>query len=202
MHKSAVPFASLGIAGLALAFAVSHPADALPGKNKVDGGDIKNNSVTTADIKNNNLTGKDIKNDSLKGADIKESTLGTVPSAASLTVAPSGSTQSGVFSAGGGSSSGGYIGSPAQYRQPLAAQILDSHIIDTAVNPDPALCPGPGSAAPGYLCLYFDTRSGVGTGYGWSQGPAFPTPSVGATLYFPITSSGSYAAGSWTVTAP
>lgn len=192
MRRTASSIASLTVAGVALAFTLSGSAGALPGKNKVDSGDIKNNSVKSVDIRNNTLTGRDI----------KESSLGTVPSAASLSVAPSGSTQSGIFSGGAGNSTSGYFGSPAQYQQPLAAPILDSHIIDTVANPDPARCPGVGEAAPGYLCLYFDTRNSVSLGYGWSTGSNFPTPSVGATLYFEINGPGPYAAGSWTVTAP
>ncbi len=192
MRTPTLPLVSLSVAGVALAFTLSGSAVALPGKNKVDGGDIKNSSVT----------GKDIKADSLTGSDIKESTLGTVPSAASLSVAKSGSTQSGVFSGGGGDSTSGYFGSIAQYTQPLAEQIPDGNIIDTFDDPDPALCPGPGSAAPGYLCLYFDLHNQIGTGYGYSTDSDYPTPSVGASLYFEILGSNSYANGSWTVTAP
>lgn len=44
----------------------------MPGKNSVDGGDIRKNAVTSADIKNNNV----------KGADVNEATLAKVPSAA------------------------------------------------------------------------------------------------------------------------
>ena len=49
-------------------FAMSGVAGALPGKNKVDSGDIKNGQVKSVDVLDNNLT----------GADIDDSTL-TVP---------------------------------------------------------------------------------------------------------------------------
>lgn len=68
-------------------------AIALPGKNTVDSGDVKNNTLTSADVKNNSLksadlkdgkavTGADVVDDSLTGADISEGSLAEVPSAA------------------------------------------------------------------------------------------------------------------------
>jgi hypothetical protein len=75
---------------------------ALPGKNTVDSGDIKNgqvkakdlgrSSVTSAKVKNNALTGADVLDDSLTGADIGESTLGKVPSASAADTANSAAT--------------------------------------------------------------------------------------------------------------
>jgi hypothetical protein len=62
------------MAALALAFAVAGgTALALPGKNSVDSGDIKNATVRGVDVRNNSLTGADIKG--LTGADIKEASL-------------------------------------------------------------------------------------------------------------------------------
>jgi hypothetical protein len=71
---------------------LSGTAIALPGKNTVDSGDIKNgqvkgkdigrNAVTGAKVKNGALTGAEARDNSLTGADIIESSLGQVPSAA------------------------------------------------------------------------------------------------------------------------
>jgi len=79
------------VAFAALLAALSGTAIALPGKNTVDSGDIKNNNVRSADIRNNNVTstdlrngsatGTDVRDNSLTGTDIDESSLGQVPSA-------------------------------------------------------------------------------------------------------------------------
>src|SRR4051794_9321112 len=86
------PSPAMAIAFIALLAALSGTAVALPGKNSVDSGDIKNgqvkgkdiakNAVTGKKVKNSSLTGADVKDDSLTGADINESSLGQVPSAA------------------------------------------------------------------------------------------------------------------------
>jgi hypothetical protein len=172
----------------------------------VTGGDIKNGSVTTKDIKDGSLKGADIKNGSLTGADVQESSLGTVPSANNLTPLPSGQTQSGAFSAAGANSTGagGWIAFEINYPRPLATPIADANIIDTAFAADLAHCPGPGQAAPGYLCLYPSARNGVGKAYGYSDNaPYTDLPySVGIGLYDPVTGSQPYYNGVWTVTAP
>jgi hypothetical protein len=59
--KSRRPSASLVISFLALAIAISGTAAALPGKNKVEGNDIKKNAVTSKKIKKNAVTSKKIK---------------------------------------------------------------------------------------------------------------------------------------------
>lgn len=55
------PSASMGVAFMALVAALGGTAVALPGTNRVDSGDIKNNSVRSADIKNGTILTKDIK---------------------------------------------------------------------------------------------------------------------------------------------
>lgn len=117
---------------------------------------------------------------------------------------PSGKSESGMFSAGEGTStgSGGYIGAGITYGQPLAHAIQDSHIIDAQGVGPVAHCPGPGRAAPGYLCLYNWIRNRVASGYGYSTGTEFSSPSVGVVLYWQVTGADAYAGGEWTVTAP
>jgi hypothetical protein len=91
------PSPAMALAFVALVAALSGTAIALPGRNGVDSGDIRNGAVKSADIKNNNVRGKDIrnggvgsadvKNDGLTGADISESSLSKVPSAAAADTA-------------------------------------------------------------------------------------------------------------------
>jgi hypothetical protein len=91
----------MAVAFVALLAALSGTAVALPGKNSVDSGDIKNGQVKGKDIAKNAVTGKKVKNssltgsdtrdasltgsdigdDSLTGADVNEGTLAQVPSA-------------------------------------------------------------------------------------------------------------------------
>jgi ABC-type cobalt transport system substrate-binding protein len=154
----------------------------------------------------NLITGADIKDNSVKGADVKESSLAAVPWANGLTPLPSGQTESGAFSAAGANSSGsgGWLGFDINYPRPLATPIDEGKIIDTDINPDATNCPGPGQAAPGYLCLYFYDHSGTGAAYGYSSsGPyAQLDDSVGVGLYVPVTGAQPYVDGVWTVTAP
>ncbi|HWJ83561.1 MAG TPA: hypothetical protein VNS55_15080 [Nocardioides sp.] len=155
------------------------------------------------------LTGADIKDNSLKGVDIREGSLGAVPKANNLTPLPSGKSQSGTFSAAAGNSaSGGWLGFSITYPRPLATAIDPANIVDTAFAADATHCPGPGQAAPGYLCLYGNARSGVGEAYGYSDSGPYSAAtahlgySVGVGLYDPVTGNNPYYDGVWTVTAP
>jgi hypothetical protein len=129
----------------------------------------------------------------------------THSSRARQAVLPSGQTESGAFSAGGANSSGsgGFLGAGITYQIPLGTAIANGHIIDTGSHPT-SLCPGPGRAARGYLCLY-DTQlySNVDDGYGYSSNVGyFSHPSPGVVLYFHVTGSAPYVGGEWTVRAP
>lgn len=101
------PSPAMAVAFVALLAALSGTAVALPGKNTVDSGDIKNrqvkgkdiannavtgakiksNAVTGTDVSDSSLTGADVLDDSLTGADVNEGTLGKVPSAAAADTA-------------------------------------------------------------------------------------------------------------------
>lgn len=118
-----------------------------------------------------------------------------------------GETQSGAFGAATGSVAGmssGYLGFAVNYPRPLPTAIAAAHIIDTSANPDPVNCAGPGQAAPGYLCLYFDYHSDVDYVYGYPDDYPYNemTPSVGQGLYAAINGDQAYVDGIWTVTAP
>jgi hypothetical protein len=96
------PSPAMAVAFIALLAALSGTAVALPGKNSVDSGDIKNNAVrtqdirngnvTTKDVKNNNLRSNDIRNNTLTGNDVNEGSLGQVPSANSANSASTANT--------------------------------------------------------------------------------------------------------------
>ena len=91
-HFRRRPSPAMAVAFVALLAALSGSAIALPGKNKVDGGDIKKNAVTGKKIKKNAVTGAKIKNNTVKGDDVDESSLATVPSATNATNATNATT--------------------------------------------------------------------------------------------------------------
>jgi len=122
------------------------------------------------------------------------------PAAQALQPLPSGQSESGAFGAGGGNSTGGYIGEGITFVRPLAAAIKNANIVDVPTWPA-AHCTGPGFADAGYLCLYEAVTSDVGTGYGFSTSLS-NLQSVGVILFWPETSTGgSYTGGVYTVTA-
>jgi hypothetical protein len=96
------------VAFVALLAALSGTAVALPGKNTVDSGDIKNNNVRGKDIRTSTVRGSDVKGDTLTGGDINESTLGQVPSAASANSATT-ATNAGNADSVGGTPLGGLL---------------------------------------------------------------------------------------------
>lgn len=91
------PSPAMALAVVALVFAASGVAVALPGKNSVATNDIKKNAVTAAKIKNGSVTEPKLGdgavgtaklgNDAVTGAKVNEATLGKVPAAASADTA-------------------------------------------------------------------------------------------------------------------
>jgi hypothetical protein len=173
--------------GIAAMFvALTGTAVALPGKNTVDSGDIKNNQVRS----------KDVKNDNLSGADIAEQSLGVVPSAASAANAqaaanaealdgvdssgflrwgqpiPSGVTVRGVFRVSDkndGSMHSGAEGSEAiSFPAPAPANLTVNQVNfadgSLAAFDDDPECTGTvedPTAPPGKVCLYEAAVQGV-----------------------------------------
>jgi hypothetical protein len=194
-------------------------------KNAVTSSKVKKNAVTSSKIKANAVNGSKVANNSLTGNDILESTLAKVPSASSADNAghattadtattangpgtlPSGYSESGVWAAASGTSTGGTAVSPIQFAIPLAAALDPAHAIYVSTA-SATHCPGPGRADPGYLCAYQGEAGGLtfyqfvtpgGGGTASSSGGAAKT---GSALYFSVTGSGGYADGQWAVTAP
>jgi hypothetical protein len=131
------------------------------------------------------------------------------------TTLPSGQSESGGFSAGGGYDSGkkgeekedfGYIGTGITFTQPLAQPIDQEHHIIDVQGPGGSSaphCPGIGKADPGYLCLYNSTANDVEAGYGYSNTTEFSVPEPGVQLFWEVKGPGEpYVGGEWTVTAP
>lgn len=87
-----LPSPAMAVAFLALFLVLGGSAVALKGKNRVDSGDIKNNTIRGKDVRNRTLTGKDVKDDRLTGADIDESSLDKVPLAGAADSATSSTT--------------------------------------------------------------------------------------------------------------
>ena len=75
---------------VAIFIALSGTAAALPGKNKVDSGDIKNANVKLADLGPNSVDGSKVVDNALKGADVDESSLEIPQQALPTTLPPSG----------------------------------------------------------------------------------------------------------------
>lgn len=86
------PSPAAAIAVVALVFAASGVAVALPGKNSVATKDIKKNAVTAAKIKNGSVTTAKLANDAVTGAKVNEATLGKVPSATTAETATKATT--------------------------------------------------------------------------------------------------------------
>lgn len=63
------------IAGIALFAALSGAAIALPGKNSVDSGDLKANSVTSQDLRNKNVKTGDLANNAVTSAKVQNGSL-------------------------------------------------------------------------------------------------------------------------------
>ena len=213
-----VPSPSTAMAAVALFVALGGTSYAVVNsvpQNSVGTLQLRNAAVTTPKIAPNAVTTGKIAANAVTAGKINAAGL-TVPSAINanhataadtLTPLPSGQSESGTFAAAGGTSSGGYFGFGITFTRPLSTQLSDqlsasNHIIDTTAHPDPAHCPGAGQAAPGYLCLYFHYHAGVGTVYGYDQEAPYPAAAVGVGLYAPISASGSFVDGVWTVTAP
>lgn len=111
-----------------------------------------------------------------------------------------GQSESGAFGAGGGNTTGGYIGEGITYPRVLPAAIKNNHIVDARKWPVPH-CAAPGKADRGYLCLYEAVINDVGAGYGFSTALA-NAQSVGVILFWPGGGPGTpYVGGVWTVTA-
>ncbi len=133
----------------------------------------------------------------------KEGTAGL----SALASLPSGQSESGDYGIGTpGGKSGEILEQTVSFPVPLAEGLPSGHVIYTNAPPV-AHCSGPGSAEPGFLCVYSSTSEHVGT-------PDIKDPEVashilppgsgrlGFMLQWVISAAGPYDDGTYTVTAP
>jgi hypothetical protein len=76
--------AALVAALAALVLSLTGVATGLPGKNRIDGNDLRKNVVGFKNMRNNAIGSAEVRANSLGGADINESSLGQVPSAGNV----------------------------------------------------------------------------------------------------------------------
>jgi hypothetical protein len=218
------------VAFVALIAAMSGTAVALPGKNKVDSGDLKKGAVKSSDIGKNAVTGSRVKNNSLKGADILESSLGRVPSAGSATTATnatqlggkgaSGYVQYGATLPSGRTVIGNWYAAPSQdavgsigFDEIDLPALAPADILDASSNmgagttggaDNDATCTGTAvapTAPAGKLCFYVGFQTGITALSGFSSnGPLKMGGVVRVTGGAAATNK--YARGGWAYTAP
>jgi hypothetical protein len=173
--------------------ATSLPADSVGTKQ------LRKNAVTPAKIKKGAVTASKI---NAKGLSVPNAAAlgGHAASFFSPATLPPGQSESGVWVAGGGSSTGGFLGNGVAFPTPLAAPLDASHVVYLASGTD-SNCAGSGHAAPGYLCVYAAFAKHLSgaifdhTGLGGSD-------PYGFFLGLTVTGTSALAYGSWTVTAP
>ena len=83
--RKRIPSPAMIIAVIALIAGVTGSAIALPGRNSVDSNDLRARVVATKNLKPNAVKSSKIAPNTVNGSDIREASLGTVPSAASVT---------------------------------------------------------------------------------------------------------------------
>jgi hypothetical protein len=109
-------------------FALGGTAIALPGKNKVDSGDIKNGQVKRKDLAANAVNSSKVADESLKGSDIDESSLDLPTHERRLLLMP-GDLQAGAgaptFSAHGGLPSVAFADAAGNERVEASAELPD-----------------------------------------------------------------------------
>jgi hypothetical protein len=119
---------------------------------------------------------------------------------------PEGGTESGDFAlASDNSNSSGIISEALTYPIPLETTIPSSKIVYTTIGGrgNASECPGPGEAAPGYLCIYAEA-------FGVRTPAAIRDPStntfgagrIGFSLEWEVLTAGAFARGTYTITAP
>jgi hypothetical protein len=119
---------------------------------------------------------------------------------------PAGATETGVFSAAGGGAPA-FLPATANFVQPLATTLPEERIeVLRETDPHTTHCPAVGHAAPGYFCAY-TTEEFNSTAISLAADPETGHIDVGRNgvlWFFQVhqPAEGSYAYGTWAVTAP
>jgi hypothetical protein len=119
-------------------------------------------------------------------------------------VLPSGKTETGVFSAGGGPN-GSFVPASVNFIPKAPTETAADHMVYSDQNTASAPhCPGVGRADPGYLCAYGGAENEASF-YGFynptSTSAGGGTPD-GTTIFFQLSGIQGYARGTWAYTAP
>jgi hypothetical protein len=117
------------------------------------------------------------------------------------TTLASGQTELGTYGGAGGSSTSGYLAAQITFVEPLPAAVDLGHVVETLTTAPH--CAGLGLADPGYLCLYRRGSTSVASVSTYDPATGIAgAGTLGATIFYVITGSGSLAYGEWAYTAP
>lgn len=117
---------------------------------------------------------------------------------------PSGKTETGVFSTGGGAANN-FVPATVNFIPKAPTAPAADHLVylnqEVASAPH---CPGVGAADPGYLCAYGGAESAVAFNGFYQPTSTAETGSTtdGTTIFFEVTGTGAYVRGTWAYTAP
>ncbi len=122
---------------------------------------------------------------------------------AGATVLASGESESGVYGTRVEGTGSTWLVDSLQFPIALSAPIAEGRIIANergeAVNPE---CPGPGKAAPGFLCIYEYEWGGTRPPNVTNpEGQGSSTGTRGVILFWPLRNSSAVNYGTWTLTA-
>jgi hypothetical protein len=114
-----------------------------------------------------------------------------------------GKSESGVFALAAGSSISGFMTEGIAFSTPLAGPLEGTNVDFLKVGETDANCPGVGSAAAGYLCVYAQQESNATvSGHAISKSEGQPGASASGFLVFlTVSGASAYSYGAWTVTA-
>ncbi len=115
----------------------------------------------------------------------------------------SGHSESGFYAAGSGGGESGYIAQGVTFRQSLAQAISPGYAVWLPTGETTANCPGVGTAAPGYLCLYDNEEYHVELCCIYDDALDEPAADKnGFIVYWEPSNPEAYVSGEYTVTAP
>jgi hypothetical protein len=123
--------------------------------------------------------------------------VGPLALSAATSQLASGQSESGVYSVGAGSSTDGYMSVGMTFARPVPG-VLTAVFVHTSTAPVPH-CAGPGSADPGFMCIYENNGGGGLTLLG---GNAQGSPVIGYSWFWRVTGTGEFDGGIYTVRAP
>jgi hypothetical protein len=116
---------------------------------------------------------------------------------------PSGKSESGIYALAG-DSTGGFMTQGIAFSTPLASASDEAHVDFLTKGHTDANCPGVGSAAAGYLCVYTEEEANAtvsGHAISNHEGLAGADAS-GFLVFLSVSGASAYSYGAWTVTAP